>query len=101
MVPMPTLSLKNDSPIAASTTAGVIADQSGWNRKRSPSPAPGSVRLRMQTTTNSTNRIGNSRRVTRSIPLDTPAAMIAPTQPSTIHCRTSDIHGFVTSVVNT
>ena len=100
MVPMPSDSLKKARPSAVSATAGVILEKSGWNRKASPLPAPSSVRLRTHSTSNRMNSSGTSRRVTASIPFDTPNMMMPPVSASTTHCQASTVSGEETSAPN-
>ena len=90
MVPIPTDNLKNERPIAVRTVAHVTFEKSGLNKKLNPSPAPGSVTLRMHTRIRIAKSSGISVLVTLSIPLETPFIMIAPTIARTAHCQNRD-----------
>jgi hypothetical protein len=101
MQPMPIESLKKARPSAVRTTAGVIFARSGLNRKLSPALAPGSVRLRAQSTSSRMKSSGINLRVTASMPLATPNMMMLPVTASTTHCQSSELSGLATSSANT
>ncbi len=99
MIPIPSDSVKNACPSAASTTPPLSLLQSGENMNAAASPKPAVVAPKPISRTSATISSGISHLAARSRPPLTPPATMPNVNSMKIVCQNSSVPGWPSSVV--